>query len=117
MGLHDYTFYDLINRNAVSYRHLPAWFEVDDQRSLTFAAYKQKVDQLACGLQKGGFKKGDRIGVLGKNSLEYFLLYGAAAALGGIVLPINWRLSADEAVFNLNDGQPGILFVDRIFRF
>jgi len=116
MGLHDYTFYDLINRNAVSYRHLPAWFEVDDQRSLTFAAYKQKVDQLACGLQKGGFKKGDRIGVLGKNSLEYFLLYGAAAALGGIVLPINWRLSADEAVFNLNDGQPGILFVDSEFQ-
>jgi len=116
MGLHDYTFYDLINRNAVSYRNLPAWFEVDDQRFLTFAAYKQKVDQLACGLQKGGFKKGDRIGVLGKNSLEYFLLYGAAAALGGIVLPINWRLSADEAVFNLNDGQPGILFVDSEFQ-
>jgi long-chain acyl-CoA synthetase len=89
MGLHDYTFYDLINRNAVSFGNLPAWFEVDDQRSLTFAEYKQKVDQLACGLQKAGLKKGDRIGVLGKNSLEYFLLYGAAAALGGIVLPWN----------------------------
>ena len=112
MGLHDYTFYDLINRNAVSFGSLPAWFEVDDQRSLTFAGYKQKVDQLACGLQKAGLKKGDRIGVLGKNSLEFFLLYGAAAALGGIVLPVNWRLSADEAVFNLNDGQPDFLFVD-----
>ena len=112
MGLHDYTFYDLISRNAVSYGNLPAWFEVDDQRSLTFAEYKQKVDQLACGLQQAGLKKGDRIGVLGKNSLEYFLLYGAAAPLGGVVLPINWRLSPDEAVFNLNDGQPGFLFVD-----
>jgi long-chain acyl-CoA synthetase len=112
MGLHDYAFYDLISRNAVAYRNLPAWFEVDDQRSLTFAGYKQKVDQLACGLQNAGFKKGDRIGVLGKNSLEYFILYGAAAALGGIVLPINWRLSADEAVFNLNDGQPEFIFVD-----
>ena len=112
MGLHDYTFYDLINRNAVSFGSLPAWFEVDDQRSLTFAGYKQKVDQLARGLQKAGLKKGDRIGVLGKNSLEFFLLYGAAAALGGIVLPVNWRLSADEAVFNLNDGQPDFLFVD-----
>ena len=112
MGLHDYTFYDLISRNAVAYGNLSAWFEVDDQRSLTFAGYKQKVDQLACGLQKAGLKKGDRIGVLGKNSLEFFLLYGAAAALGGIVLPVNWRLSADEAVFNLNDGQPDFLFVD-----
>ena len=70
MGLHDYTFYDLISRNAVSYRNLSAWFEVDDQRTLTFAAYKQKVDRLACGLQKTGIGKGDRIGVLGKNSLE-----------------------------------------------
>jgi long-chain acyl-CoA synthetase len=50
--------------------------------------------------------------VLGKNSLEYFLLYGAAAALGAIILPINWRLSADEVIFNLNDGTPKLLFVD-----
>jgi long-chain acyl-CoA synthetase len=112
MGLHDYTFYDLISRNAVSYNNLSAWFEVDDQRTLTFAEHKQKVDQLACGLQKTGIEKGDRIGVIGKNSLEYFLLYGAAAALGAIVLPINWRLSAEETVFNLTDCEPSLLFVD-----
>jgi long-chain acyl-CoA synthetase len=112
MGLHDYTFYDLISRNAVSFGKLSAWYEVDDQRTLTFAEYKQKVDQLACGLQQAGLKKGDRIGVVGKNSLEYFLLYGAAAALGAIILPINWRLSAEEAVFNLSDCEPVILFVD-----
>ncbi len=112
MGLHDYTFYDLINRNAVSFGDRPAWFEVDDQRLVTFAECKRQVDQLACGLQKIGIKQGDRIGVFGKNSLEFFLLYGAAAALGAIVLPINWRLSAEEAVFNLNDGAPDLLFVD-----
>ncbi len=82
MGIHDYTFYDLINRNAVSYGNRPAWFEVDDQRTITFAEYKNKVDQLACGLQAAGIKKGDRIGAFGKNSLEFFCLYGAAGALG-----------------------------------
>ncbi len=110
MGLHDYTFYDLINRNAVSFGNQPAWFEVDDQRRLTFAEFKKRVDQLASGLQTAGLQKGDRIGVFGKNSLEYFLVYGAAAALGAIVLPINWRLSAEEAVFNLNDGAPESAF-------
>jgi long-chain acyl-CoA synthetase len=112
MGLHDYTFYDLINRNAVCFKNRAAWLEVDDQRSLTFAEVKQRVDQLAGGLQQAGIQKGDRIGVLGKNSLEYFLLYGAAAALGAIILPINWRLSADEVIFNLNDGAPKLLFAD-----
>jgi acyl-CoA synthetase (AMP-forming)/AMP-acid ligase II len=112
MGLHDYTFYDLISRNAVCFNRKPAWFEVDDDRTITFAEYKEKVDRLASGLQNAGIKKGDRLGVCGKNSLEYFLLYGAAAAIGAIVLAINWRLSGEEALFNLNDCEPEFLFVD-----
>jgi long-chain acyl-CoA synthetase len=112
MALHDYTFYDLINRNAVCYKNLPAWFEVDDGRTLSFAEVKKQVDRLAGGLQQAGIQKGDRLGVFGKNSLEYFLLYGAAAALGAILLPINWRLSAEEVIFNVNDGTTKLLFVD-----
>ena len=116
MGLYDFTFYDLIDRNAVAFGNKIAWFEVDDNRTITFSRYKEMVDCLACGLQKSNIKKGDRIGVLGKNSLEYFLLYGAAAALGAIILPINWRLSADEINFNLNDCEPVALFVDKEYQ-
>jgi acyl-CoA synthetase (AMP-forming)/AMP-acid ligase II len=115
MGLNDFTFYDVIARNAKSFRNKEAWFEADDNRTITFSQYKENVDRLAMGLQKLGIEKGDRIGVLGKNSLEYFLLYGAAAALGAIMLPINWRLVPDEVKFNLNDGQPKLMFVDREF--
>ncbi|MBW1726188.1 MAG: AMP-binding protein [Deltaproteobacteria bacterium] len=116
MGLYDFTFYDLIQRNSVCFSDAEAWFEADDNRSVTFNRFKEMVDCLACGLQRSNIKKGDRIGVLGKNSLEYFLLYGAAAALGAIVLPINWRLSANEIVFNLNDCLPVALFVDAEFQ-
>ncbi|MEA3429592.1 MAG: AMP-binding protein, partial [Thermodesulfobacteriota bacterium] len=72
MGLYDFTIYDLINRNAVCFSNRQAWFEVDDDRTLTFAQYKEMVDRLACGLQKAGIQKTDRMAVLGKNSLEYF---------------------------------------------
>ncbi|MBW1841391.1 MAG: AMP-binding protein [Deltaproteobacteria bacterium] len=116
MGLYDFTFYDLINRNALSFKNRPAWFEADDDSTRTFSQIKKRVDHLAVGLQKLPVKKGDRIGVLGKNSLEYFLLYGAAAAIGAIVLPVNWRLSADEISFNLNDCAPVLLFVDTEFQ-
>ena len=81
MALHDYTFYDLINRNAVCFNDRQAWFEADDERTLTFSEFKVQVDRLASGMQKLGIRKGDRICALGKNSLEFFLLYGAAAAL------------------------------------
>ena len=116
MGLYDFTIYDLIQRNAVSFKDKAAWFEADDNRSVTFNRFKEMVDRLARGLQKDGIKKGDRIGVLGKNSLEYFLLYGAAAALGAIMLPINWRLSVEEVGYNLADCGPVAVFADQEFQ-
>lgn len=116
MGLHDFSFYDLINRNAVAFGSRICWMEVDDGRQLTFSEYKNQVDFLALGLTRAGIQKGDRIGVIGKNSLEFFLVYGAAAVLGAIVLPINWRLSADEVCFNLNDCRPKIAFADAEFQ-
>jgi len=116
MGLYDFTFYDVVNRNAVAFGKKEAWFEVEDGRTLTFAQCKGQVDRLAAGLQKAGIGKGDRIGVLSKNNLEYFLLYGAAAALGAIVIPVNWRLSADEVCFILNDGSPKMVFADQEYQ-
>jgi acyl-CoA synthetase (AMP-forming)/AMP-acid ligase II len=115
MGLYDFTFYDLLSQNAVVFGDSPAWYEADDGRTVTFSRFKKAVDCLAAGLQKKGIKKGDRIGVLGQNSLEYFYLYGAAAAIGAVMLPVNWRLSVEEVVFNLNDCGPVVLFVDPEF--
>ncbi|MFH1489399.1 MAG: AMP-binding protein [Pseudomonadota bacterium] len=113
MGIYDFTFYDLINRNAVCCKDAEAWVEVDDGRSLTFSGYGEKVKGLAAGLSRSGITKGDRIGVLGKNSLEFFLVFGAAAALGAVVLPLNWRLSEDEIAYNLKDCEPRAVFADR----
>jgi long-chain acyl-CoA synthetase len=116
MGLQDFTFYDLIKRNAVIYKDKIAWFEAEDNRTFTFLQYQEMVDRLASGIRLSGLKKGDRIGVVGKNSVEYFLLFGAAAALGAIIVPINWRLSADEMEFNLYDAGPSLLFADQEYQ-
>ncbi len=116
MGLYDFTFYDLIKRNAAAFSNAKAWYEVDDRSTLTFADVKNRVDLIAGGLKAAGIKKGDRLGVLGKNSIEYFLLYGAAAAVGAIILPVNWRLSVDEIFYILNDCTPRLLFADEEFQ-
>ncbi len=112
MALYDLTLYDIIRRNARLYPRKAAWLEAEQNLTLSFGDYKDAVDRMAAGLLAEGFQKGDRIGVLGRNCLPYVVLYGAAAALGGIVLPVNWRLSTDEAVYNLNDGQARFVFAD-----
>jgi len=112
MGIHDFTLYDLINRNAVSFGNRAAWLEAEDGRMTTFAEIKDRVDRLGRGLRQIGVAKGDRIAVVAKNSLEYFILFGAAGALGAVMTPVNWRLSVDEIIFILNDSRPRVLFTD-----
>ena len=115
MGLYDFTVYDLIKRNAVCHADRPAWYEADTGASITFGQFKQQVDRLAAGLKRAGVGPGGRIGIVGQNSLAFFQLVGAAAALGAIVLPINWRLSGGEVAFNLNDCTPCVVFADEEF--
>ncbi|MCP4744532.1 MAG: AMP-binding protein [Desulfobacteraceae bacterium] len=112
MGIQDFTIYDIIQRNALIYRDKPAWFEASIEQFFTFSQIKKRVDNLANAISQKGISKGDRIGIVGKNSIEYFVAYGAAAALGAIAVPINQRLSAKEAAYNLNDTQPGIIFAE-----
>jgi long-chain acyl-CoA synthetase len=115
MGLFDFSYYSIVCRNAALYGQKTAWYETSTGRTFSFQGVKEMTDSLAAGLRAKGIVKGDRIGVIGKNSLEFFLLYGASAALGAVMLPINWRLSAGEVCFNLNDGQAKIVFVDEEF--
>ncbi len=56
-------------------------------------------------------EKGDRIGIMGQNSPEYVYLYGAAAKIGAIILPINWRLDSEEIKYIISDGTSKIFFV------
>ncbi len=108
MGLRDFTIYDLIVRNARIFAAKEAW--VYENKRYTFAEFGQGVDRLAYGLTKLGFNKGERLGVLSQNCYEYILLYGAAAKLGGVMLPINWRLTPAEIEYILSDAQPRFLF-------
>ena len=46
MGINDFTFYDLTNRNAASFKEKDAWFEAQDGRTLTFSQIKEKMSYL-----------------------------------------------------------------------
>ena len=114
MGLYDYTLYSVIKHNALVYRNRAAWICGD--QGITHNEFLARVDRLACGLLGMGVEKGDRIGVLAENSLEFIYLYGASAKIGAVMLPINWRLSPEEVEYIIADGSPKIVFAGSGFR-
>jgi acyl-CoA synthetase (AMP-forming)/AMP-acid ligase II len=62
-------------------------------------------------LKSLGVKKGDGIGVLSWNCLEYTDVYGAAMKGGFIISPLNPRLQADELGNLINYSEVNTLFV------
>ncbi len=102
--------YDPFHRNASLFGDRPAL--VDAEGSLSFKELLHQVDGLAALLAAQGLQAGDRIAVLSLNNRGYFFLLGAAARLGAILVPLNWRLSTEELQFILQDAEPAQLFYD-----
>lgn len=109
MGIYDLTIYSIIERNARIHGDRIGW--ISGNEKITHLQYFKTVNCVSNGLLKAGIEKGDRIGVLAQNSMAYFYLYGAAAKIGAIMLPINFRLSSEEIEYIITDGSPKILFV------
>ena len=97
MGLRDFTLFDIVERNARLHPNRLA-FLLGDER-VTHAAYRARAERLGAGLARAGVRPGDRVGVVSQNNLEFVDLYGAVARLGAILVPVNWRLSADEVAY------------------
>ena len=114
MGLYDFTVYHLLKRNAKYYSARTALISGDEK--VTNRQLLDIVDRLAAGLQQAGIEKGDRIGVLAQNCLEFVYLYGAAARIGAIVLPVNWRLQPEEVEYIVSDTTPKMMVAGAEFQ-
>ena len=71
----------------------------DLERALSFRDWDRRANRLGNALLGLGLGKGDRVAVLAYNCLEWAEIYVAAAKAGLIVVPVNFRLTAGEVAF------------------
>ncbi|MGO8920324.1 MAG: AMP-binding protein [Stellaceae bacterium] len=110
MRLRNVSLLDIIRRNAVVFGERTAF--LCQGRRVSHRDHLRRVERLAAGLARAGVEAGDRVAVLARNSLEFVDLYGAAAWLGAVLLPVNWRLAPDEIAYILADGAPRLVIAD-----
>lgn len=88
---------------------------VDEQQRLTYLEMSERINNAASILQSiCEIQKGDRIGILAYNSIDYIITLFAAAKLNAIVVPLNIRLSTDELVYQLEDSGLRTLIIDNL---
>ncbi|MFV8828079.1 class I adenylate-forming enzyme family protein [Alkalihalobacterium sp. APHAB7] len=74
-------------------------------REHTYKQFNETVNRFANGLASIGLKKGDKIALMMKNSDYFAISYFAAAKLGAVIVPINFRLVAREVNYILKQSD------------
>ena len=100
---------DIIYRNALLYADETAIRCRDE--AVTFAQFNDRVNSLIHALRSMDVKKGDVLGILSWNCLEYADAYGAAMKFGFISSPFNPRLQDEELDYLINYSECNTLFV------
>ncbi len=61
---------------------------------------------------EAGLRTGDRIGIIGDNSLEWVVAALGALKLGAVVVPFNNRFTPDELRYLVDDSGPAMVLAD-----
>jgi long-chain acyl-CoA synthetase len=77
---------------------------------LSFAALGERVDALATALLADGVGPGDRVLWLAQNCHRAIETLLACAHIGAVWTPVNWRQTAAELAFVIDDAQPAVVF-------
>jgi fatty-acyl-CoA synthase/long-chain acyl-CoA synthetase len=81
-------------------------------QELSFRELDERVTKLSNALAERGTSYGDRVATFMMNRLEVVETYLAAARLGAICVPINFRLVPDEVTYIATDSGATALVVD-----
>jgi len=81
-------------------------------QDLSFSESVAKSRSVAAWLNSKGIAKGDRVAVLGENSIDHILLLMAASYIGAVTVPLNYRLTAVEIADIIDDAQVKLVLIN-----
>lgn len=81
----------------------------------TYAELNAWSNQAANALAAAGVKKGDRVAWIATNIASFWCLLFAAAKLGAVLTPLNWRLAPAEISQILENAEASLLIAQREF--
>lgn len=88
---------------------------IDAERRFTWSEHMDRVVRLATVLEDNGIGKGDRFGVICRNTWRHCELLHAGYWNGSVPVPVNYRLAPPEIQYILDDADVTRLFIEDTF--
>ena len=111
-----YTWLGGYTRNVHRFAEKAAMIDPDTGRSWTYSGLDRECNRLARAFRADGAGHGDVVMLMLPNSPEFAFAYIAAQKIGGVCCPVNFRISAGELAWCLDDSRPVVLIFDVEFR-
>jgi fatty-acyl-CoA synthase len=86
---------------------------VDGDLRLSYAQFFDRCDRWSAALQGLGVQPGDRVATIAPNTHAQLASFYGVPQIGAVLVPINYRLSADDFTYILNHSGASVLCVDR----
>jgi acyl-CoA synthetase (AMP-forming)/AMP-acid ligase II len=84
---------------------------VDGDLRLTYEEFFDRCDRWASALQALGVAPGDRVATIAPNTHAQLEAYYAVPEIGAVLVPVNFRLSADDFAYILNHSGTSVVCV------
>ncbi len=99
---------DMVRLHGKWYPHKAA--VIDEDKSLSWSEIDRGSNQVANGLKALGIGKGDSVGILMDNCVEYAEIMFGTFKAGAVVVPLNLAVSAEGVESMLNDADVRAMF-------
>lgn len=106
------TIGQLVSRRARTHGSTTAIEVFDRGERATYSEMDRSSNKYGRALRTFGVRKGDRIGVMLPNRIEFPILWFAIAKLGAVMVPINMRYTPREIEYVFSDTQAKFAIVD-----
>jgi len=99
------------HRNALCFKKAGEW------KSISWEAYAERVDGFAGALMALGVKRGDKVGLIGANTPEWFIADMAIMTMGAVTVPIYATSSGEQICYALDHSESKIFIVEEMSYF
>ncbi|SKD04204.1 Acyl-CoA synthetase (AMP-forming)/AMP-acid ligase II [Burkholderia sp. CF099] len=83
---------------------------VIDGVRIDYRTLYERVQSAAARMIAAGVEHGEHVGILMGNSVDWVVLFYAAASIGAVTVPVNTRFKLDELNYCLKQGDVRVLF-------
>jgi fatty-acyl-CoA synthase len=109
------TVTDWVAFHALTTPEKLATVDLASGRKHSYAEMNDRVSRIAGFLREAGIEPGDRVGLIAMNSSDVLDIIFATWRIGAVHLALNFRLTAQELAFIVDDASPKLVISDVAF--